>query len=134
MVLTLRTTRMFLMLMVTQAAHSIEEYDGRLWENFPPARFVSGLVSSRHGRGFLILNVLLLAFGFWCYFWPVRRQWPAAMAIVWIWVVIEIINGIVHPAWALQQGHYVPGVLTAPFLLVLALVVAREMVRSRAPA
>lgn len=44
---------------VAQAAHSVEEYVGRLWETFPPAR-VPGLVSEDLGRGFLVLNLLLL--------------------------------------------------------------------------
>jgi len=39
---------------VAQAAHSIEEYAGRLWESFPPARLVSGLVSPDLERGFII--------------------------------------------------------------------------------
>ncbi len=48
---------------LAQAAHSAEEYVGRLWESFPPARFVSGLVSDDLERGFLLANVLLVAFG-----------------------------------------------------------------------
>ena len=38
-------------LIVIQAAHSMEEYVGRLWESFPPAALVSGLVRtmSLHG-------------------------------------------------------------------------------------
>ena len=49
----------FLWLIVAQAAHSIEEYAGRLWESFPPARLVSGLVSSD-----LELNAAATAEGF----------------------------------------------------------------------
>ena len=37
-------------LILVQAAHSIEEYVGRLWESFPPTRFVTGLVSSNPER------------------------------------------------------------------------------------
>jgi hypothetical protein len=39
-----------------QAAHSCEEYVWRLYESFPPARFVSSLISSDLQRGFLIAN------------------------------------------------------------------------------
>jgi hypothetical protein len=39
-------------LVLAQAAHSMEEYLGGLWESFPPARFVSGLFSSDLERGF----------------------------------------------------------------------------------
>jgi hypothetical protein len=54
-------------LILVQAVHSIEEYFGHLWESFPPARFVTGLVSSNPERGFVVLNVSLLAFGVWCF-------------------------------------------------------------------
>jgi hypothetical protein len=39
-------------LILVQAAHSIEEHFGHLWESFPPAHFVTGLVSSNPERGF----------------------------------------------------------------------------------
>ena len=114
-------------LVLAQAAHSIEEYVGRLWESFPPARFLTGLVSSDRELGFIILNVALVAFGAWCVLWPVRRDWPSAAGLMWFWVVIETINGVGHPLWSLRQGGYTPGVLTAPVLLVLALYLAFQL-------
>ena len=45
-----RITVGFGALVAAQLAHSIEEYRGRLWESFPPAAFVSSLVSSNPGR------------------------------------------------------------------------------------
>ena len=107
-------------LILGQCAHSAEEYIGRLWESFPPARFVSGLVSADLERGFLLLNLAIVVFGLWCWLWPVRRGWPAALPLAWAWVVIEIINGIGHSLWTLRHGAYTPGVATAPVLLVLA--------------
>jgi Protein of unknown function with HXXEE motif len=111
----------FAVLVVAQAAHSIEEYLGRLWESFPPARFLTGLISPDRELAFIILNVALVAFGVWCLLWPVRRGWPAATALMWLWVIIELINGVGHPLWSLRQRGYTPGVITAPILLVLAL-------------
>jgi hypothetical protein len=116
-------------LVLAQAAHSTEEYVGRLWESFPPARLVSGLVSQDLERGFLILNLLLVAFGLWCWLWPVRRGWPIAVPLAWGWVVLETINGIGHPLWSLRQGGYTPGVATAPLLLVLAMNLAVSVSR-----
>ena len=114
-------------LILVQAVHSVEECIGRLWESFPPARFISSAVSADPERGFIALNILLVAFGAWCFFWPVRRRWAVARSIAWLWVVIEIINGIVHPLWSLRQGGYAPGVATAPVLLLLALYLARQL-------
>jgi hypothetical protein len=108
-------------LILGQAMHSVEECVGRLWESFPPARFVAGLASSNLERGFIALNVALVAFGVWCLLWPVRRGWPAAAALAWLWAAVEAVNGIVHLSWTLREGGYTPGVATAPVLLVLAL-------------
>ena len=111
----------FFALIATQAAHSVEEYCGRLWEVFPPAALFTGLISEDRERAFIVINVALLAFGLWCFFWPVRRRWPTASLFVGIWIVIEIINGIGHPVWTFRERGYTPGVATAPLLLVLAL-------------
>jgi hypothetical protein len=119
-------------LVLAQAAHSVEEYLGRLWESFPPARALTSLISQDLERGFLIINVALVGFGVWCFLWPVRRGWPSAVPLAWGWVAIETINGIGHPFWSLRQGGYTPGVLTAPVLLVLAIHLARQL-RRRGP-
>ena len=116
-------------LILAQAAHSTEEYLGRLWETFPLARLVSSLVSDDLERGFLILNISLVAFGLWCWWSPMRRNWPVAVPLAWGWVVLETINGIGHPLWSLREGGYTPGVATAPLLLVLAMNLAYEVRR-----
>jgi hypothetical protein len=122
---------LFGLLVLAQAAHSVEEYLGRLWESFPPARFVSGLISQDLERGFLLANLALVGFGFWCWLWPVRRGWPAGVLLGWVWVTLEVINGFGHPFWSLRQGSYVPGTWTAPVLLILAVLLARELLRIR---
>ena len=125
-----RVTTAFGALVLAQAAHSTEESIWRLWESFPPARFVAGLASDDPQRGFVFLNVCIVAFGVWCYFWPVRRQWPAAIAILWGWIVIETINGITHPVWSVIQGGYTPGVVTSLMLAPLALYLAKQVLAS----
>jgi hypothetical protein len=123
----------FGMLVMAQAAHSIEEYIGRLWESFPAATFLTGLIAPDRELGFIIINGSLVAFGLWCAVWPVRREWPSATLVVWFWIVLETINGVGHPFWTFLQGRYTPGVLTAPVLLALALYLASQM-RNRPPA
>jgi hypothetical protein len=122
-----RVQRGFLGLVVAQTAHSIEEYTFRLYDTFPPARLLSGLVSDDRARGFLAINVALVAFGFWCVLVPVRRRSPAAAGLMWTWVGIELVNGIGHPLWSVVNGGYTPGVATAPVLLVLAIALARRL-------
>jgi hypothetical protein len=122
-----RVQRAFLGLVVAQTAHSIEEYTFRLYDTFPPARFLSSLVASDRARGFLAINVALVAFGFWCVCGPVRRRAPAATGLMWTWVGIELVNGVGHPLWSVVQGGYTPGVASAPVLLVLAIALARRL-------
>jgi len=117
----------FLALVLAQAAHSFEEYHGRLYDDFPPARFLSGLVSNDLTRGFVILNIAIALFGLWCFLVPIRRRWPSSAAIAWGWVIVELVNGVVHPLWSLRQLAYTPGVATAPVLFVLALNLARQL-------
>jgi hypothetical protein len=117
----------FFALVVTQAAHSTEEHLGRLYEVFAPARFVSGMISHDLERGFLIFNASLVLFGFWCFLWPIRRGWPSALPLAWLWVAIELLNGIGHPLWSLRQLQYTPGVATAVILLIIALYLVRQL-------
>jgi len=114
-------------LVAAQSAHSIEEYLGRLWQSFPPAAFLTGLISSDRELGFVVINCAIVAFGIWCLFWPVRKNWASAPAIMWFWILVETINGIGHPAWSIQQGEYTPGVITAPILLALAVYLAIQL-------
>ena len=128
-----RVSAVFGALVLAQAAHSTEEIIGRLWESFPPARFVAGLISSDLARGFLVGNICIVAIGVWCYWWPVRRQWPIATSILWIWIAVETTNGVVHPLWSLLQGGYTPGVVTAVPLFLLAGYLAKLVSRTPLP-
>jgi Protein of unknown function with HXXEE motif len=116
----------FAALVVVQAVHSVEEYCGHLYEVFPPARFVSGLVSQNLRLGFIVFNGALVAFGAWCCLWPVRRRTPSLVVVTWFWIVIELINGVGHSLWSVREMRYTPGLATAPILLFLAIALARQ--------
>jgi hypothetical protein len=117
----------YLALISAQALHFIEEYVGRLYLVFPPARFVSGLLSADLRRGFLIANLALLSFGLLCFVGPIRGRWPSATVLLWFWVILETINGLGHPLWSLLQGRYTPGTATAPLLFGIAVYLARQL-------
>ena len=122
-----KTKIIFLALVLTQALHSIEEYIGKLWEVFPPARYLTGLISRNHETGFIIINVSIFLFGLWCWLMPIRKNLTYATGLIWVWIIIELINGIGHPAWALYRQSYEPGVATAPLLLVLSIYLIRSL-------
>jgi hypothetical protein len=117
----------FLALIGAQAVHSLEEYLGRLYAVFPPARFVSGLVSEDLERGFVIANVALVSFGLLCFLGPILRGWRAARPIAAFWAVLEALNGTGHLGWSLLALGYTPGVATAPLLLLCAALLGRRL-------
>lgn len=123
----------FLLLIVSQTLHSLEEYFYSLWEVFPPARIVSGLISSNLTLGFAIINSTVVAVGFWCYFFPVRNHWKSATVIMWFWVLLELANAIGHAIFALQQGGYFPGLITALPLFLFAGLLAIRLVKAANP-
>ena len=118
--------QLFLILVIIQGFHSIEEYIGHLWKVFPPATYLCSLVSNNLEKGFLIINIGLFVIGMLCWCFLVRKNHKWAIIPIWFWIVIEIINGIGHPVWTLMEGGYTPGVITAPFLFVFALLLFRK--------
>jgi hypothetical protein len=120
----------FLILVLFQAMHSVEEYVFKLYDVFAPARFVSRLVSDDLQTGFAIANIALVALGTWCYAARVRPAHGSARSWAWLWVVVETANGIVHPVVALDRGEYFPGVLTAPLLLATSLYLGFRLART----
>ena len=122
-----KLSTVFFLLVLFQGFHSVEEYFGKLWEVFPPARFLTGLVSNNRETGFIIINVGLFIFGIWCWFFPVRKAQASATGFIWLWIIIEMINGIGHPLWALFEGKYEPGVITALPLLILSIYLGKQL-------
>ena len=111
----------FLALVLVQSLHSIEEYIGELWANFPPATYLCSLVSDDLETGFLYINIGLFLFGVLSWYFIIRKDLPIAKIILGFWIGIEIMNGIGHPIWTFMQKQYTPGVITAPFLLLVAI-------------
>ena len=120
-----RASNLFLFLVFLQAMHSIEEYTGKLWDNFPPATFLCGLISDDLETGFLIANIGIFVIGIACWFFIVHKRSPLSQRVIWIWIIIELINGVGHPIWSLMQQSYTPGVITAPILLITAILLIK---------
>ena len=117
----------FLALVAAQAAHSVEEYRGRLYEVLSPARFVSGLVSDDLERGFVVVNLALFSLGLICLLGPVLQGWRSGRVIAGLWAALESLNGTMHLGWSLLERRYTPGLATAPFLLLFSLWIARRL-------
>ena len=119
------------MLVLVQGLHSIEEYAGKLWEVFPPATYLTGLISTNHQAGFLMINAGLFLFGLWCWYVPVRRRGAAALQWIVLWMLIETINAIGHPVWSLYEGRYTPGLITSLLLIPILIVLYKQIAQTR---
>ena len=120
-----RNKIIFLILVCVQALHSIEEYIGELWEVFPPAAYLCGLISKDLETGFLIANIGFFVVGLLVWFVFVRPGHALAKYLIWFWIVVELINGIGHTIWSIIQGAYTPGLVTSPILFIVAWYLAR---------
>lgn len=112
-----QSQKLFQGLILSQAAHSIEEYVFRLYDVLAPARVISRMVSGNLALGFAIVNIVLVLFGLWCYLARVRTHHPSGRSWAWFWTVLEAANGTGHLILAAGRGGYFPGVATAPLLL-----------------
>ena len=124
---------LFVALIAVQGLHSLEEYLTKLYNVFTPARYLSGLFTTDLRLGFAGFNAALLGFGIWCYVFRVRPNHPRAAGWIWFWVLLELGNGAGHLALAVLRGPYFPGAATAPFLLVLAGILAYRLSRIPLP-
>jgi hypothetical protein len=122
-----KISNLFLLLVFIQASHSLEEYIGKLWENFPPATFLCGLISDDLHFGFVAINIGLFVFGILCWVFLVKTNHSLAIIVIWFWIILELINGIGHPVWTIIQKDYTPGVVTAPFLFITAILLLRQI-------
>lgn len=128
-----RSQSLFLGLILSQAAHSVEEYRFRLYDVLAPARYISGLVSGDLALGFAVVNLVLVAFGLWCYLVPVRRRHPSGRSWAWFWVVLEAANGTGHLILAASRGGYFPGTATAPLLLGFSVALGVTLLQADEP-
>lgn len=125
-----RVQRAFALVILAQAAHSVEEYVFQLYEVFAPARWVSGLFSANPAVGFAIANAAIVLFGIWCYWARVRVGHPSARAYAWFWACLELANGVSHLFVAAVRGEYFPGVGTAPLLIAASCYLGAALISS----
>jgi len=118
----------FLLIALVQGLHSIEEYVGKLWDVYPPATFLCGLVSDNLKNGFVIINVSLFIVLMLTWLMTFSKNY-SVRPFLWFWSIMELINGIGHSAWAITERSYEPGLATAPLLLFLALNMLRLLTK-----
>ena len=125
---------LYLALSLAQAAHSIEEMSARLYDFFWTAtglfhQYVPAIPQFRMSADtFAVINMTLIAILLGSSpFVFARRPWALSLAV--LAGIIETLNGAGHLAGVVVFGGYVPGALTAPFLLVLGILLLAELRR-----
>ncbi len=126
-----RISTTFLLLILTQAVHAAEEYFGKLWEVYAPARFICNLISSDPKTGFLIINTVFIFFSL-LYWWSLLIRKAAFTGLIWFWMVLEILNIGGHLGWTLYKKAYTPGVVTAVILLLLVSYLLKQLLHADA--
>lgn len=118
----------FLLIALVQGLHSIEEYIGKLWDVYPPAAYICGLVSNNLKNGFVIINISLFIVLMLVWLTTFSKNF-SAKPLLWLWTILELINGAGHSVWAIMERSYVPGLATAPVLFILALIMLRLLTK-----
>ena len=121
------TRNTFLALIIAQAAHSVEEFVFGLWKVLLPSRWALDSSVDARALVFVLANIAVVSFGIWCYAVRVRTGHASAVRLMWLWAVVEMINGSAHIVMALRRGGYFPGVATAAVLLVIAVLLAAQL-------
>ena len=114
-----------LLLILTQSIHAVEEYFGKLWDIYPPAKFICNAISSNPETGFIIINVTFISLSL-LYWWAVLKK-KSSSGLIWLWVVLEILNIIGHFSWTIYEKAYTPGVITAIILLLLVVYLIKQL-------
>src|SRR2546423_5244032 len=94
----------FLLLVIVQAIHSVEEFIFRFYERFPPMTFIYQNAPQLARPAFAISNALLFLIGLICFYYWVQPARKAANLVVWIWIILESSNVVAHIVWAVLIG------------------------------
>jgi hypothetical protein len=122
----------FLILVVLQALHSMEEYTFKFYDVFPPMVFLYRNAPQMARPAFIVFNLLLVTAGLICLFvwvWPGRR---GARTIVLVWIGMESFNLVAHLTWAILIRGYNPGLVTVIGFAPLVIYLSYQLIRAPA--
>ncbi len=115
----------FLVMIVVQAVHAIEEFLFDFWNVFPPMRAVYGGVPRLGERVFIAFHALLIGIGLWSYRRWVRGGGASARTVMRWGILVQSFTVLLHAAWFLAGLRYQPGLATTPlFVPAIALAIA----------
>lgn len=120
-----KLVELFLIGIACQCLHVIEEFAAGMHVLFPP---LFGLASIS-AELFIGFNV------FWLGTWAIAafgvlRNSRVAYFPVWFFGLAMALNGIAHPLLSVWQSGYFPGLVTAPLVGIMGIVITRKLIQS----
>jgi hypothetical protein len=117
-----RAARFFLIGLVAQCLHFMEEFVTRFQDRFPA---LLGL-SAWPENFFVIFNLT------WLSVWilsaiGLQRGYRVALFPAWFFAIAAIANGIAHPLLAVVARGYFPGLITSPIVGVLGVLLWQRL-------
>src|SRR5260370_25375567 len=94
----------FLLLIILQAIHAAEEFIFRIYERFPPMRFLYQNAPYLAKPAFAIFNTVLVLVGMGCFYYWVQPARKGVRVVVWVLIIIESLNLVAHLVWAVLIG------------------------------
>jgi hypothetical protein len=126
-----RSARFFIVVGLTilaQCVHFLEEFRSHFFIRFPEAFGLQPFTETV----FVSFNLTWLAIWVIALF-AVRKGLVIAVCPIWFLGLAMVLNFLAHPILALRSGGYFPGLLTAPLVGVLGVLLIGELVRVTAP-
>lgn len=129
----LKVRALFLLLVTAHVLHAIEEYAGKLWDVYPPARYVCNALSGDPETGFVMINAMFVIISLVFWYLNFSRKRKNIKPAIWIWIVLQAINGTGHIAWSISRGAYTPGLVTSAILLIIDYQLIKLLAKTVAP-
>jgi hypothetical protein len=109
---------------IVQSAHFIEEVSTGFHHRFPELLGLAPWPLSF----FVVFNLVWLLI--WsASVWGVTARLPSALFALWFLSLASTANGVAHPLFALGVGGYFPGLVSAPVIGVLGVLLFRCLLR-----
>jgi hypothetical protein len=116
------TVRLAGVAIVLQAAHFTEEFATDFGQRFPE---LLGLMPWSR-LFFVSFNVFWLTM-FALSLWGLRARRRVALFPLWFLGLASVGNGLAHPLFAVQVRGYFPGLVTAPFVGIIGILLLRRL-------
>ena len=106
----------FIILLILQVVQFLEQFFLGFHKKFPLFKFSS--------RSFIIFEILFLGFWIAVFF---LKDLPLHSGLLSVFNLLMMISGVLHMGWWLSEKKYVPGLATAPLVIIIFMTFYSQM-------